>query len=258
METIGMAVGVLFLFVVGLTALLVLATVKVGQAVSRKVEKHGALARRAVEDATLKVRSFGQSGPQGRIAALRLEVRSSLSRTRQVLERGVGADSQLTDTLNLVGRLEKHAAELDSELQMLEREPGAQRVEAKLPGLRERAERVVHAADTLRWAAQDRAQRFSDEELAWLGEECEREAGALRHWAPVEPLTREPAAPAARPAAAGDSAPGGRQPAAARPGLPTGRVLSAEEMLGLADSRTRLADRLRKQPRSNSGPAGAE
>ncbi|AXI77521.1 hypothetical protein [Peterkaempfera bronchialis] len=251
MEAVGIVVGIVALFVLGLIALMVVAAVKAGKAVSRKVEQHGTQARRAVEDATLRARKYTQTGPQGRIAALRLEVRDSLAGTRRVLESGVTGDPQLAEALHLLAQLDEHAQALDGELRLLERETGTQRLDAKLPELRERADRITHAAESLRWAAQDRAQHFSDSELIRLSRECETEAGALRHWTPT-------AAGAAGAAAAGGAADGASAGSGAeeqrrqRRGLAAGRGVSAAEALGLGDPRLRLADRLRK-PRPDPG-----
>ncbi|MFJ6215189.1 hypothetical protein ACIQGZ_17915 [Streptomyces sp. NPDC092296] len=267
MEAIGILVGVVALFVLVMTALLVVAAVRGGRAVGRKVEQHGAQARRAVEDATLKARKYTQAGPQGRIAALRLEVRESLAGTRRVLEAGVQGDSQLADALQLLRQLEEHAGQVDGELRMLEREPGTARLDAKLPELRERAERITHAAESLRWAAQDRAQRFSEDELTRLSRECETEAGALRHWAPAAPPAGSggsgESAGSGGPASASrsegsvgtsdGSAPAGRE---RRAGLGSGRGVGAAEALGLGDPRVRFAERLRK-PRTGPGSPAA-
>jgi hypothetical protein len=260
MEAIGIVIGVIALFVLGLMVLLAVSAVKAGRAVSRKVEEHGAQARRAVEDVTLKARSFTRPGPQGRIAALRLEVRSSLAGTRQVLESGIGDDPQLGDALRLLVQLEGHGRELDGKLRQLEREPGTQRVEAVLPGLREHAERLTHAAEALRWAALDRAHRFSDDELGRLSQECQAEANALRHWAPTQaPAATDPGAAdsgaAERRNQHSPSGPRARQDG--RPALADGqRSMDAEQMLGLGKPRQFLSDRLRK-PRPKSGPTGA-
>ncbi|WP_055585977.1 hypothetical protein [Peterkaempfera griseoplana] len=264
MEAVGIAVGVVAFLILGLAALAVVAAVKAGRAVGRRVEQHGAQARRAVEDVALKARSYTQPGPQGRIASLRLEVRESLGGTRRVLESAVGGDPQLAEALQLLGRLDEHARALDEELRLLEREPDGKRVDLRLPDLRERGGRITHAAESLRWAAQDRARHFSDSELARLGRECETEAGALRHWTPARQdgsAQTSPPADGRRPgergtgaADGGASAAGGQRPRS--PGLAAGRSVGAAEALGL-DPRARLADRLRKpRPEPGAGRVG--
>jgi hypothetical protein len=269
MEALGVVVVLVLLFGAAALAMVVVGAVKAGRAVAAKIERHEAGARRAVENAGLRARTFTKPGSQGRLAAVRLSLRTSLDATRQVLEAGLAQDGQLAESLQLLGRLDAHAVELDRELRILEREPDAGRLAAKLPELRERAERITHSAETMRWAAQDRMRRFADDELVRLGRECENEAGALRHWDRV-------AETAAGGAGAGDAGSGGAgsggvgsgaagsggvgsggtgaAPVGERPGIAGGRRLSAEDVLGLAEPLNRLADRLRKP---NTGGSSA-
>ncbi|MFD8700382.1 hypothetical protein [Kitasatospora purpeofusca] len=258
MEILGVLLGVALLLGLGVVVLVVIGLIKAARAVGEKVERQEAKARRAVENVTLKAKSYTQTGPQGQISAVRLGLRTSLDGTRRVLEGSVGQDGQLGEALALLGRLDAHAAELDGELRMLEREPDAGRVAAKLPELRERAERITHSAETMRWAAQDRMHRFAADELGRLSRECEDEAGALRHWDTV------PGASGAGAAASASGDPGGsgagvgaagagtagaaREAGGTRRGLTDGRAgrPSAEELLGLADPVAKLAQRLRK------------
>ncbi|MDH6131647.1 hypothetical protein P3T37_001021 [Kitasatospora sp. MAA4] len=253
MEAIGAVIALVVLFGIGIVTLLIVAAVKAGKAVAATVERTETNARRAVENVTLKARTYTKPGAAGQIAGVRLSLRTSLRGTREVLEAGVGGDGQLAEALQLLGRLDAHAAELDRELRMLEREPESSRVSAKLPELRERAERITHSAESMRWAAQDRMHRFAEDELTRLSQDCESEAGALRHWdtGAADAPSGAAASSAAGPAASGPAAAG---PAAA-PGIAAaGARLSAEEMLGLAEPLTRFAQRLRKpSPGSSAG-----
>ncbi|MEV4614560.1 hypothetical protein AB0K43_18480 [Kitasatospora sp. NPDC049258] len=247
MDALGVVVVLVLLFGAALLAMAVVGTVKAAKAVATKVERHEANARRAVENVTLKAKTFTKPGAQGRLAAVRLSLRTALDSTRQVLAAGLPQDGQLGEAMQLLARLDAHAAELDAELRMLEREPDETRVTAKLAELRERAERITHSAESLRWAAQDRMRRFADDELSRLTEECANEAGALRHWDTGVGAASSAGAGAgagADPASAGAGAGAG---ADGRKGLgAAGRRPSAEEVLGLAEPLARLADRLRK------------
>lgn len=177
-------------FVIGLLALLfvlfavlgAIAAVKTTRAVKRGVERAGDQVRRTVEETTLRARS-AQPGPVGELARVRLELRASLEGTRRALEDGARHDTSLGEAVALFDRLQEHARQLDGELRLLmEREPDRARVAARLPEARERADRIRASADSLRFAAQDRARRHSEDELAALNEQIELEAGALRHW----------------------------------------------------------------------------
>ncbi|WP_406198485.1 hypothetical protein OH807_14485 [Kitasatospora sp. NBC_01560] len=262
MDVLGVMVGLALLFGIAMVALVVVGVVKAARSVGEKMERHEANARRAVENAALKAKTFTKPGPQGQISAVRLRLRTSLDGTRQVLESGLAQDGQLGESLALLRRLDAHATELDGELRILEREPDAGRIAAKLPELRERAERITHSAETMRWAAQDRMHRFADDELSRLSQECESEAGALRHWdasGNAVPGGAGPAAGAFNGASGASGAPGAASGAAAgrehaqRAGLTDGKGRpSAEELLGLADPLVRLADRLRKPSTGSS------
>jgi hypothetical protein len=173
---------ILALLVVALVALGVFATVKAVGAAKRGVERTVSQARRTVEDTTLRAKSFGQVGVQGELAQLRLSLRTSMRATQDALHAGVAQDASLQESIALFERLSAHGHELDDELKRLEREPDRAEVATRLPELKERIERIIHSADSLRWAARDRARRFADDDLETLNAEIDMEAGALRHW----------------------------------------------------------------------------
>ncbi|WP_329494944.1 hypothetical protein [Kitasatospora herbaricolor] len=257
MDAVGVVLGLVLLIGVGLLTLAVVGTVKAAKAMAAKVERHEANARRAVENVALKAKTYTKPGAQGQISATRLALRTSLDGTRLVLESSLAEDGQLAESLQLLARLDVHAAELDGELRILEREPDAGRIAAKLPELRERAERITHSAETMRWAAQDRMHRFAEDELTRLSKECESEAGALRHWdaAPRVPGAAGSSAGGSGSAPVDGSGAGAGSGAGTqgRAGLPAGPGgPGAEELLGLGDPLSRLAQRLRKP---STGPS---
>ncbi len=178
----AMILVLFLLFAVGGTV----AAVKTVRAVSRGVERTALQARRMVEDTSIKARRYTQPGAAGELARLRHELRTSIDSTRRALETGAVDDPSLGEAAALLKRLDGHARALDGELKLLEREPDKARVTDRLPELGERAGRITHSADSLRWAAQDRARQFGTDDLAALGHQIELEAGALRHWAPAE------------------------------------------------------------------------
>lgn len=191
MEAVIAVVALLFvLFVV----LGVYATVKVVGAAKRRVDDTISHARRTVEDHTLRAKSFAQPGPAGELAQLRLKLRTSMRATQDALHAGVAEDESLKESLGLFQRLSAHGHELDAELRRLESEPDRATLAERLPDLRERTERIIHAADSLRWAARDRARRFADDDLDTLSAQIDVETGALRHWQTEEP-TSSPTSP---------------------------------------------------------------
>ncbi|MFI2423254.1 hypothetical protein ACH5A7_03970 [Streptomyces sp. NPDC018955] len=201
MEAVFAVVALLFVLFVVLGAY---ATVKVVGAAKRSADRHITQARRTVEDHTLRAKAFAQPGPAGEIAQLRLGLRTSMRATQDALEAAVAEDESLKESLGLFQRLSAHGHELDGELRRLESEPDRATLAARLPELRERTERITSSADSLRWAARDRAGRFASDDLDSLSEQIDMEAGALRHWTTTE---RHPAPPPWPEAPVADAAP---------------------------------------------------
>ncbi|GGU58398.1 hypothetical protein GCM10010211_24200 [Streptomyces albospinus] len=179
MEAAFAIIGLLFVLFVAAGVFL---TVKAMQAAKRGVDRKVAQARRTVEDTTLRARQFTQPGVVGELAQLRLSLRTSMRATQEVLRTGSSDDASLSEAVGLFERLSAHGHELDDELRRLEREPDKAMIAARLPDLRERMERITHSAESLRWAARDRARKFADDDLAALSDQIDVEAGALRHW----------------------------------------------------------------------------
>lgn len=179
MEAVIMVFALLFVLFLGLGAY---ATVKVVGAAKRGVDRTLTQARRTVEDHTLRAKSFTQVGPAGEIAQLRLKLRTSMRATQDTLRAGAAEDQSLKEALGLFQRLSVHGHELDAELRRLESEPDRATLTGRLPELRERTERITHSAESLRWAARDRAGRFADDDLDALSTQIDVESGALRHW----------------------------------------------------------------------------
>jgi hypothetical protein len=197
-------------FVIGVLALLfvlfvtvgVIAAVRVTRAVKRGVERTGLQVRRTVEETTLRARST-QPGLIGELARQRLELRSSIDGTRRALESGVTRDPSLSEAVGLLNRLHEHARQLDGELRLLmDKEPDKARTAARLPEVRERVARIRESADSLRFAAQDRAREYDAEGLGTLREQIEIESGALRHWQRAQDLPQHPRLDKGRPQSA--------------------------------------------------------
>ncbi|GHH33321.1 hypothetical protein [Streptomyces candidus] len=191
MEAVVLIMALLFLAFVGLG---VYVTVKAVGAARRGVDRTITQARRTVEDTTLRAKSYGQPGIGGELAQLRLALRTSMRATQVALTAGVASDASLSESLALFERLSDYGHQLDDELRRLERDPDKVRAAEHVPELRERTEQVVQSADSLRWAARDRARKFADEDLTSLNEQIRMESGALRHWAAVEPDADQPQA----------------------------------------------------------------
>lgn len=206
MEAVILILGLLF---VAFMALGVYVSVKVIGAAKRGVDRTIRQARRTVEETTLRAKSYGQVGVAGELAQLRLSLRTSMRATQEALQAGVAEDGSLSESLGLFQRLSVHGRDLDDELKRLEREPDRATVASLLPGLKQRTERITHSAESLRWAARDRARQFADDDLAALNTQIDVEAGALRHW-----TVEEASAGAGAGAGAGAAGRGGDRPRA--------------------------------------------
>jgi hypothetical protein len=185
-EFVEAVIAVFALLVVLFLVLGAYATVKAVGAAKRGVDRTIGQARRTVEDHTLRVKSIAQPGPAGEIAEMRLKLRTSMRATQDALHAGVAEDESLRESLGLFKRLSAHGHELDGELKRLESEPDRAKLAERLPSLRERTERITGSADSLRWAARDRARHFAEGDLDALSAQIDVEAGALRHWTTPE------------------------------------------------------------------------
>ncbi|MET9414737.1 hypothetical protein ABZY03_11240 [Streptomyces klenkii] len=238
MEAVAVIVALIFAVLV---ALGVIATVRTVRAVKRGVDRTVHQARRTVEDTRLKARQFAQPGAAGEVAQLRLSLRTSMRATQDALHSAAPEDPSLSEALALFQRLSAHGHELDDELKRLETEPDKARIAARLPELRERTARVKDSADSLRFAAQDRARRFAEDDLETLSGQIRMEAGALRHWSDegmdegIGEAAGAGAAAGGRTAAPGAGAPAGEQP---EPRAITGRDRDAWRSPGYSWQKT--------------------
>jgi hypothetical protein len=162
--------------------------VRTVRAIRRGVRRTRRQLRHVASEATLAARA-AQPGAVGEVARLRRTLRTSLAGTHETLRAGSDQDPALREALALIDQLRGHAGRLDGELStLMTGEPDRSRIAARLPELRERADRITRSADSLRFAAQDRARHDHDATaLDTLHRQIEIEAAALRHWAPAKP-----------------------------------------------------------------------
>ncbi|MGA4955249.1 hypothetical protein [Streptomyces lavendulocolor] len=245
------AIAILALLFVAFVALGVFVTVKAVKAAKRGVDRTITQARRTVEDTTLRAKTYGTGGVTAELAQLRLSLRTSMRATQDALEAGAAEDASLQESLQLFRRLSAHGHELDADLKRLERDPDRAGVAAQLEELRERTQRIIHSAESLRWAARDRARKFADDDLASLNAQIDVEAGALRHWTVSEQeglsWPAQPAGTAPDPAVSATSATSAASGASAA---------SAEERTGPAAAGARA--RSAQEPDAGRGASGPD
>jgi hypothetical protein len=180
------AILILVLLFATIVVLGVYASVKAIGAAKSGVDRTILQARRTFEDTSLRARSLGGLGVAGELAQLRLRLRTSMRATQETLQAGSAEDASLSESIALFQRLGVHGRELDGELKQLERDPDRARITERMRELRERTERIARSADSLRWAARDRARKFGEDDLSSLSEQIDVESGALRHWSAAE------------------------------------------------------------------------
>ncbi|MFI2640096.1 hypothetical protein [Streptomyces sp. NPDC018610] len=226
MEAVVTVFALLFLLCVVLGAYV---TVRAVGAAKRGVDRTISQARRTVEDHTLRARSLARPGPAGELAELRLTLRTSMRATQDALYAGAAEDESLKESVALFERLSAHGHELDGELKRLESEPDRATLAGLIPDLRARTRRITESADSLRWAARDRARRFADDDLDALSAQIDVEAGALRHWTTTQtPGHGTTAEPTSEP-------PRGSEPASGRSDGPAGPRAARSDFAREAD-----------------------
>lgn len=188
----GTAGLVVLLLVLAFVVLGTVATVRTVRAVRRGVARGTAQARKVVEDTQLKARRYATPGVAGEVAKLRLDLRTAIDSTFAAIDENRAQDAGLSEAAALLGRLNDHARALDGELKLLEREPDKSRIAARLPDLTTQVGHITHSADSLRWAAQDRARHAGADDLADLTAKIAMESAALRHWTPAARLEERP------------------------------------------------------------------
>lgn len=205
----GIATAAVIVLMLLCVTFAVVAAVRAARAVNRGMERASSQVRRSIDDTSIRFKA-AQPGVVGQLARIRLDMRASVDHARRELTEGVSADGSLREALVLLDQLHDHARLLDRELAgLIDREPDRDRIAKRLPEVRARAAEIKASADSLRFAAQERAQRHDVDGLASLREQIDIESGALRHWAPATEPT-----PGAATGAAAKEPSGGTEPKA--------------------------------------------
>ncbi len=114
----------------------------------------------------------------GELAQLRLKLRTSMRATQDALHAAVAEDESLKESLGLFQRLSAHGHELDAELQAPGVRAGPRHARPSgCPDCASAPSASRTSADSLRWAARDRARRFADDDLDTLSAQIDVEAG---------------------------------------------------------------------------------
>lgn len=176
---LGILAVFLILVIASITTVLLVA-----RAIYRRVRSS-----RAVADTALRARAGFSHGPRRRVLALRVRLAETLDSGRAAIELAAERDGAAHSELpRLFRRVQEEAAALDLQLRLLESEtdPGVLAVE--LPAAAGRVDQVVGLVRRLRSAVASALAGSTDDTLAELQSELEREVAALA--AGVEELRR--------------------------------------------------------------------
>ncbi len=176
---LGILAVFLILVIASITTVLLVA-----RAIYRRVRRS-----RAVADTALRARAGFSHGPRRRVLALRVRLAETLDSGRAAIELAAERDGPARSELpRLFRRVQGEAAALDLQLRLLESEtdPGVLAVE--LPAAAGGVDQVVGLVRRLRSAVASALAGSTDDTLAELQSELEREVAALA--AGVEELRR--------------------------------------------------------------------
>ena len=165
----GILIG---LFVIALLG--ILTGVLIVRALYRSIRRN-----RAVTGAVLRTRAAFTWGPQQQVLKLRLRLGASLESGRAAVELALRSDGPRGELVRLFKRIQAEGATLDSQLRLLESETDSGVLAAEVPLVRDRVEQLEALVRRLRSAVASGLAGISDDTLAALRADVDREVAAL-------------------------------------------------------------------------------
>jgi hypothetical protein len=144
------------------------------RAIYRRVRRN-----RALNGAVLRTRAAFAWGPQQQVLKLRMRVNASLDSGRAAVTVALGGQGPRGELSRLFRRIQEEGATLDAQLRLLESEPDPTLLSADLPAARGRVVQLEGTVRRLRSAVSSGLGDLSDDTLAALRADVDREVAAL-------------------------------------------------------------------------------
>lgn len=165
--------------IMGALALIVLASIVTIVLIARTLYKRVRRSR-ALNAAVLRTRATLSWGAQHDVLQLRIRLNETLDSGQAAIDLAARTEGQRSELPRLFRRIQSAAATLDAELRFMESETDAAALAEWLPVLRRRVDEVVAIVRRLRSAVASGLSGLSDETLAILRADVDREVDALR------------------------------------------------------------------------------
>lgn len=134
---------------------------------------------RAVGGAVLRTRAKVATGPRGRVLRLRVRLREALESGRAAMDVAANGTGPRGDLKRLFTRIEHEGESLDLQLRLMESETDVATLNAELPTADRRVDQVCDLVRRLRAAVAAGLGDVSDDALAELHADVDREVAAL-------------------------------------------------------------------------------
>jgi hypothetical protein len=158
----------------GIVVVDVVATVLIARAVFRRVRRS-----RALNGAALRTRARLSRGPQHEVLALRVRLNETLASGRAAVDVSVQGTGPRGELPRLFRRIEGEGLVLESQLRLMESERDLAALSAELPAARRRVDQVAALVRRVRSAVAVSLADPTDDALAALGSDVDREVAAL-------------------------------------------------------------------------------
>lgn len=165
--------GVLIALMI-IVALSVTTVILVVRAIAKRIRRSP-----AVGGAVLRTRSRLASGQRAKVLRLRVRLRETLGSGRAAVELAANGTAPRGELARLFRRIEHEGESLDLQLRLMESEPDSAVLAEELPAAGRRVDQVVELVHRLRAAVGAGLGGVSDDALAALHAEVDREVAAL-------------------------------------------------------------------------------
>lgn len=165
-------------WIMGTFALIVLVSIVTVVLIARALYKRVRRSR-MLNGAVLRTRATLSWGTQHEVLQLRIRLNETLDSGQAAIDLAARGDSPRGELPRLFKRIRTEAATLDTELRFLESETDTDALAEWLPVLRERVDQVTAIVPRLRSAVATGLSGLSDESLAVLRADVDREVAAL-------------------------------------------------------------------------------